>query len=79
MASTHEPHPAPVQESAMDYAEHEKTYSGFIAGVKYSIISIAIMVIGLYFSIIGDQPLLGIVLILASLVVPVVMAFLARK
>lgn len=47
----HEPHPAPVQESAMDYAQHEKTYSGFVEGVKWSVIGTAILMIILYFVI----------------------------
>jgi len=48
---TAEPHPAPVLESAMDYAEHEKTYNGFITGVKWSIYGTAMIVIILYFLI----------------------------
>ncbi|HWV21570.1 MAG TPA: aa3-type cytochrome c oxidase subunit IV [Devosia sp.] len=33
----------------MDYAEHEKTYNGFIAGVKWSVISLAVLLVILYF------------------------------
>ena len=33
----------------MDYAEHEKTYNGFIAGVKWSIYGLAATMIILYF------------------------------
>lgn len=47
-----EPHPAPVLESAMDYAEHEKTYNGFVRGVKWSIYATAALMIVLYFLII---------------------------
>ena len=46
-----DPHPAPVQESAMDYAEHEKTYNGFIQGVKWSVYGTAVLMIILYFLI----------------------------
>lgn len=76
---TAEPHPAPVLESGMDYAEHEKTYNGFMGAVKYSIISMAILVVGLYFAIIAEQHAVGIVLVIASIVVPAAMAILAPK
>jgi hypothetical protein len=49
---TAEPHPAPVLESGMDYAEHEKTYRGFVQVVKWSIYSIAALLVILYFLII---------------------------
>ena len=76
---TAEPHPPTVEESAMDYAQHEKTYTGFMAAVKYSIVSLAILLVGLYFAIIGGQLVLGLVLVLASVVVPVAMAIFAPK
>lgn len=79
MASKHEPLPAMINESAMDYAEHQRTYDGFVSLVKYGVLSLAILVVGLYFSIIGAQPVLGVVLILASVVVPAVLAMLSRK
>ncbi|MET3900083.1 hypothetical protein ABIB57_004046 [Devosia sp. UYZn731] len=79
MASKHEPLPAMINESAMDYAEHQRTYDGFVSLVKYGVLSLAILVIGLYFAIIGAQPVLGVVLILASVVVPAVLAMLSRK
>jgi hypothetical protein len=68
-----------IHESAMDYAEHQRTYDGFVSLVKYGVLSLAILVIGLYFAIIGAQPVLGVVLILASVVVPAVLAMLSRK
>jgi hypothetical protein len=51
--ATHRPehHSEPVLESAMDYAEHEKTYNGFLVGVKWSVLSIAVLMIILYFVI----------------------------
>lgn len=79
MANNTEPHPEPVMESAMDYAEHEKTYSGFMAAVKYSIMSMAILVVGLYFAIIGEQPVIGAFLILASIFVPPIVAYVSKK
>lgn len=79
MASKHEPLPAMINESAMDYAEHQRTYDGFVSLVKYGVLSLVILVVGLYFAIIGAQPVLGVVLILASVVVPAVLAMLSRK
>jgi len=79
MASKHEPLPPLVEESAMDYAEHQKTYDGFVGAVKYSIISLAILAVGLYFAVIGDAPFLGIVLVLASVAVPGAMAIWSRR
>lgn len=52
MAKTRpEHHAAPVLESAMDYAEHEKTYNGFLVGVKWSVIAAAVLMVILYFVI----------------------------
>ena len=79
MASKHEPLPALIQESAMDYAEHQRTYDAFITMVKYGVLSVVILVVGLYFAIIGAQPVLGVIIILASIVVPAVLAMLSRK
>jgi hypothetical protein len=79
MASKHEPLPARIQESAMDYAEHQTTYDRFVAGVQYFVICMALLMVGLYFSVIAGQPGFGVVLIIASVVVPGVMAMLARK
>ena len=79
MASKHEPLPALIQESAMDYAQHQQTYDGFVSLVKYGILSIAILVVGLYFAIIGAQPIFGVVLIVLSVIVPAVLAMVSRK
>ncbi|WP_084587916.1 aa3-type cytochrome c oxidase subunit IV [Devosia riboflavina] len=50
MAAQHaQHHSEPVLESAMDYAEHEKTYNGFIAAVKWSVISLAALLVILFF------------------------------
>ncbi|WP_083983088.1 aa3-type cytochrome c oxidase subunit IV [Devosia soli] len=50
MASQHPAHHSePILESPMDYAEHEKTYNGFISGVKWSVLSVAVLLIILYF------------------------------
>jgi hypothetical protein len=44
-------HSAPVLETAMDYAEHEKTYNGFITAVKWSIYGGAALMVILFFLI----------------------------
>lgn len=49
MANKHEPHPPMVQESAMDYEQHEQTYEGFVTLVKYSILVLAVFVVLLFF------------------------------
>ncbi|WP_375452199.1 aa3-type cytochrome c oxidase subunit IV [uncultured Devosia sp.] len=51
MASKHEPLPPLEKESAMDYAQHEQTYSGFVTAVKYGVLATAVLVIILYFAI----------------------------
>lgn len=50
MANNH-PHPPTVQESAMDYVEHERTYRGFVTGVKWAIYGTAASMIILFFLI----------------------------
>ena len=79
MASKHEPLPELIHESAMDYAEHQRTYDAFISMTKYGILSMAILVVGLYFAIIAVEPVLGVVLIVLSVVVPAVLAMMSRK
>ncbi|WP_108397946.1 aa3-type cytochrome c oxidase subunit IV [Devosia submarina] len=44
-----EHHAEPVQESPMDYAQHERTYRGFLTGVKWTAISMAVLIVILYF------------------------------
>lgn len=46
-----EPHPPTVLESGMDYAEHEKTYSRFLTGVKWGIYGTAVLMVILFFVI----------------------------
>jgi hypothetical protein len=49
---------------AMDYEAHNATYNGFIQMVKWAIIATLIGVVALYFFIIGNQPVVGTVLLL---------------
>lgn len=53
MATKHRPeHRAELQvESPMDYAQHEATYNGFLAAVKWSVIGMFVSLIILYFLI----------------------------
>jgi len=70
---------APVQFTEADFAAHEQTYNGFLSMVKLSIVSIALLVIGLYFILFGGAPIFGGFLILLSLVVPPILGVLSRK
>jgi len=65
--------------SGMDYAEHERTYKGFVELVKLSILGMVLLMIGLYFVVIGGQPLLGGILIFAAFIAPPLVAIMSRK
>ena len=49
---------------AMDYAAHNATYKGFMKLLKWSIIALGLTVVALYFFVIGQQPVVGAVLLL---------------
>ena len=57
-AATHELPPA------MDYAQHEATYAGFITLVKWSILALVFVVLALYAFIEAHQPIIGALLLL---------------
>jgi hypothetical protein len=61
------PAPAATQElpPAMDYAQHEATYAGFITFVKWSIVALVFVVLSLYAFIEAQQPIIGAALLLA--------------
>ena len=59
-AATHELPPA------MDYAQHEATYAGFITLVKWSIVALVFIVLSLYAFIEAHQPIIGALLLLIS-------------
>lgn len=50
---------------AMDYAQHEATYNGFVNFVKWSIVALALIVVSLYFFIEAQMPIIGTLLLLA--------------
>jgi len=49
---------------AMDYAQHNATYEGFMQMIKWGIIAMALIVLALYAFIEGGQPLIGTLLLL---------------
>nr|WP_314257675.1 aa3-type cytochrome c oxidase subunit IV [uncultured Devosia sp.] len=52
MAKTRpEHHSELIVESPMDYAQHEGTYNGFLAAVKWGVIGMAVLMVVLYFVI----------------------------
>lgn len=53
---------------AMDYAQHEATYTGFITFVKWSIVALVFIALALYAFIEAHQPIIGALLLL---VIPV--------
>ena len=50
---------------AMDYEQHEATYFGFIAFVKWSIVAMVFVVLALYAFIEAHQPIIGTLLLIA--------------
>ena len=50
---------------AMDYAQHEASYAGFITFVKWSIVALVFIVLSLYAFIEAHQPIIGAALLLA--------------
>jgi hypothetical protein len=64
---------------AMDYAQHNATYSGFMAFIKWSIVSLAFIVLALYAFIEAGDALIGGVLVLLSIIVPIAGVVLSRK
>lgn len=49
---------------AMDYAQHNATYNGFMQMVKWGCIAAAVIVLALYAFIEGHQPMIGWLLLL---------------
>lgn len=49
---------------AMDYAQHEATYNGFVEFVKWSIVALIFVVLALYAFIEAHQPIIGTLLLL---------------
>ena len=64
---------------AMDYAQHEATYEGFIGLVKWATIQLALVVIALYCFIEAGQPWIGGLFLAAAVVVPLAGAVLKPR
>jgi hypothetical protein len=62
---------AEERHEAMDYMQHEKTWENVTSLVKWSIIQLAFIVVGLYTSVIAGQAFWGILLIVIGLVAPI--------
>jgi hypothetical protein len=56
---------ADVIPPAMDYAQHEATYRGFLQLTKYTIVALLLVVLALYSFIEAGQPIMGTLLLLA--------------
>jgi uncharacterized membrane protein YphA (DoxX/SURF4 family) len=56
---------------AMDYAQHRATWDGFTNLVKWAVIQLGFIVVGLYFIIFGGAALVGGLLILIGLLAPI--------
>ena len=67
---------AEERHEAMDYMQHEKTWETFIGLVKWAIIQLAFIVVGLFCIIQGGVPVFGGILILIGLLYPLGAAFL---
>lgn len=50
---------------AMDYAQHERTYRGFLQLTRYTIAALLLVILALYSFIVAGQPVMGTLLLLA--------------
>ena len=55
---------------AMDYMQHERTWEGVTNLVKWAMIQLAFIVVGLFCVIQAGAPLAGVVLIFIGLIAP---------
>ena len=70
---------AEERHEAMDYAQHEGTWMNVTWLVKWAIIQLALIVVGLYSAVIAGNPLLGVLLIIIGLVAPVAARIMAPR
>ena len=64
---------------AMDYAQHNGTYSGFMSMLKYAIIALLLIVLALYCFIEAGQPLLGTLLLAVITVGAIAMVVMGSR
>lgn len=67
---------AEERHEAMDYAQHEQTWETVTDLVKWAIIQLAFILVGLYCCIVAGAAAFGIILILVGLVAPFAAKFL---
>lgn len=70
---------AEERHEAMDYNQHEKTWELVTNLVKWSIVQLAFLVVGLYCIIEAGAPVAGVILILIGIVAPGIWALFAPK
>jgi hypothetical protein len=67
---------AEERHEAMDYAQHERTWENITTLIRWAIIQLAFVVVGLYAAVIAGAAFLGVLLIVIGLVAPVAARFL---
>jgi len=71
---------AEERHEAMDYAQHERTWEGVTNLVKWAIIQLAFIIVGLFCVIQGGAPGLGVLLIVVGLAAPgIALLFAPRR
>jgi len=70
---------AEERHEAMDYAQHEGTWMNVTWLVKWAIIQLAFILVGLYCCLIAGGPVIGVLLIVIGLFAPIGARFLAPR
>lgn len=70
---------AEERHEAMDYAQHEKTWENITWLVKWAIIQLAFILVGLYCCLIAGNPVFGVLLIVIGLFAPIGARFFAPR
>ena len=70
---------AEERHEAMDYAQHEGTWMNVTWLVKWAIIQLAFIVVGLYSAVIAGNPFFGVLLIVIGIFAPIGARFLAPR
>jgi hypothetical protein len=70
---------AEERHAAMDYAQHEGTWRNITSLVKWAIVQLAFLAVGLYTAVIAGVPVLGVLLILIGIFAPIVARFFGPR
>jgi uncharacterized membrane protein len=70
---------AEERHEAMDYVQHEKTWENVTGLVKWAVIQLAFVVVGLYTAVIAGVPVLGVLLIVIGIFAPLVARFFSAQ